>query len=108
MSHQDGVNICLDPRFPNYQPEDIEILQYSGTMLKWAKGFPLCDRNETSPFCLEWRFNAKDKTAKIDIYMKGTIVKIFYKIGVISFTDQLPRRPSFLTRIQVAPFHRQS
>ena len=78
MSHQDGVNICLDPEFPNYQPEDIEILQYSGTMLKWDKGFPLCDRNERSPFCLEWRFNAKDKTAKIDIYMKGAIVKIFY------------------------------
>ena len=70
-NHQDGVNICLDPEFPNYQPEDIEILQYSGTMLKWAKGFPLCGNNETSPFCLEWRFNAADKTAKIDIYMKG-------------------------------------
>lgn len=77
-SHQDGVNICLDPEFPNYQPEDIEILQYSGTMLEWAKGFPLCGNNETSPFCLEWRFNAVDKTAKIDIYMKGAIVKIFY------------------------------
>ncbi|MEC7160058.1 MAG: hypothetical protein VXW24_07170, partial [Bacteroidota bacterium] len=77
-SHQDGVNICLDPDFPNYQPEDIEILQYSGTMLEWAKGFPLCGNNETSPFCLEWRFNAVDKTAKIDIYMKGAIVKIFY------------------------------
>ena len=63
----DGVNICLDPEFPNYQPEDIEILQYSGTMLEWAKGFPLCGNNETSPFCLEWRFNAADKTAKIDI-----------------------------------------
>ena len=77
-SHQDGVNFCLDPEFPNYQPEDIEILQYSGTMLKWDKGFPLCGNNETSPFCLEWRFNAVNKTAKIDIYMKGAIVKLFY------------------------------
>lgn len=77
-NHIDGFNICLDPEFPNYQPEDIEILQYSGTMLKWDKGFPLCGDNETSPFCLEWRFNVADKTAKIDIYMKGAIVKIFY------------------------------
>jgi len=77
-NHQDEVNICLDTEFPNYQPEDIEILQYSGTMLEWTKGFPLCGNNETSPFCLEWRFNAADKTAKIDIYMKGAIVKIFY------------------------------
>lgn len=77
-NHQDGVNICLDPDFPNYQPEDIEILQYSGTMLAWDKGFPLCGDNKASPFCLEWRFNTDDKTAKIDIYMKGAIVKIFY------------------------------
>ena len=78
MSHQDGINICLDPEFPNYQPEDIEILQYSGTMLQWDKGFPVCERNESSPFCLEWRFNTEEKTAKIDIYMKGAIVKVYY------------------------------
>ena len=62
MSHQDGVNICLDPH-SNYQPEDIEILQYSGTMLKWDKGFPLCDRNERSPFV--WNGGLTQKTKRL-------------------------------------------